>query len=146
MNKVFIDANVLVAVLNKEYPVFAAAARLLSLADLPQHKLCTTALCLAIAFYFAEKKSGRLKAREKLAVLAAKLHVVPCDEAAVSGALSNKAVLDFEDGMQYYAAVFAGCTHIVTENVSDFYFGTLPVHTCHQYLTDVVRQQQPTAK
>jgi hypothetical protein len=31
--KVFLDANILVTVLNKEYPVFPYAAKLLSLAD-----------------------------------------------------------------------------------------------------------------
>jgi len=142
MSSIFIDANVLVAVLNKEYPVFSAAARVLSLADLPQHKLCTTALCLAIAFYFAEKKCGRAKAREKLAVLAAKLHVVPCDQEAVSNALSNKSILDLEDGIQYYAALAAGCTYIITENTADFYFGKLRVYNCYQYLTEVVGPQK----
>ncbi|TAD83589.1 MAG: type II toxin-antitoxin system VapC family toxin [Bacteroidetes bacterium] len=139
MKLIFIDANVLVAVLNKEYPVFSAAARVLSLADRPGHKLCTTALCLAIAFYFAEKKCGRAKARQKLALLAEKLQVIPCDRDAVAGALANKSALDLEDGIQYYAALAAGCSHIITENTADFYFGVLQVQTCEQYLTTLVR-------
>ena len=54
--KVFLDANVLVSVLNKEYPLFPHSARILSLADQLRYQLYTTPICLAIAFYFAEKK------------------------------------------------------------------------------------------
>jgi predicted nucleic acid-binding protein len=55
--KLFLDANILVAVLNKEYPVFTYAARILSLANNKKFAVYTTPLCLAIAFYFAEKKA-----------------------------------------------------------------------------------------
>lgn len=56
MKRVFIDANVLVAVMNKEYPLFSDAARVLSLADRHDYDLFTSPFCLAIGFYFAEKK------------------------------------------------------------------------------------------
>ena len=56
MKRVFIDANVLVAVVNREYPIFSDAARVLSLADRSGYELFTSPVCLAIAFYFAEKK------------------------------------------------------------------------------------------
>ena len=55
--KVFLDANILVAVLNKEYPLFPYTARLLSLARHKEFSLITSAVCLAITFYFAEKKT-----------------------------------------------------------------------------------------
>ena len=47
---VFLDANVLVSVLNKEYPLFGFNARILSLADDRRFKLFTSPVCLAIAF------------------------------------------------------------------------------------------------
>lgn len=64
--KVFLDANILVSVINKEYPNFTYTSRVLSLIGNPQYTLYTSPLCLAIAFYFAEKKSGTLVARQKL--------------------------------------------------------------------------------
>ena len=54
--KIFLDANILVAVLNKEYPVYTYAARVVSLTNNKKHSVFTTPICLAIAFYFAEKK------------------------------------------------------------------------------------------
>jgi len=56
--KIFLDANILVSVLNKEYPVFSYSSRVLSLADNTKFKVYTSPLCLAIAFYFAEKKTN----------------------------------------------------------------------------------------
>ena len=54
--KIFLDANVLVSVLNKEYPLFTYTSRITSLADKTNFTLYTSPVCLAIAFYFAEKK------------------------------------------------------------------------------------------
>jgi predicted nucleic acid-binding protein len=65
--KVFLDANILISVLNKEYPVFTSAARILSLADNSRFQLYTSPLCLAIAFYFSGKKSGNDLAKKKIA-------------------------------------------------------------------------------
>jgi len=64
--KIFLDANILVAVLNKEYPLFSLAARILSMVDDKRFSVYTSPLCLAIAFYFAEKKSGTAAAMKKI--------------------------------------------------------------------------------
>ena len=55
--RIFLDANVLVSVLNKEYPLFTYSSRILSLADHKGYEVFTSPLCLTIAFYFAEKKN-----------------------------------------------------------------------------------------
>jgi predicted nucleic acid-binding protein len=127
--KIFLDANILVAVLNKEYPVFTYAARILSLAGSTKYKVCTSPLCLAIAFYFAEKKSGAKIAKEKIKILASHIEVTGILPDAVHKTAANKKINDFEDGMEYYAAQAAGCKVIVTENVKDFYFSEMEVLT-----------------
>lgn len=132
--KAFVDANVIIAVLNKEYPVFTHAARVLSLSDSSRFQLYTSPVCLAIAFYFSCKKSGTELAKKKMCVLAEKLKVAEIRQRDVLNAANNKKVLDFEDGMQYYAAVNAGCTCIVTEDVDDFYFSDIPVLSSSDFL------------
>lgn len=64
--KIFVDANILVSVLNKEYPLFTHSARILSLSGNNNFEIYTSPICLAIAFYFAEKKYKTKPAREKL--------------------------------------------------------------------------------
>lgn len=132
--KVFLDANILISVLNKEYPLFSYSSRLLSLADSKIFKLFTSPVCLAIAFYFAKKKSGRKMARQKIRMLISKIHITEADRKAVVLAAEHKAVEDFEDGLEYYAALNAGCQCIVTENTGDFYFSEIEVLQPHQFL------------
>ena len=45
------------ALLNKEYPVFSYAARIVSLTDNERIKIYTSPICLAIDFFFAEKNA-----------------------------------------------------------------------------------------
>lgn len=132
--KIFLDATILVTVLNKEYPVFPYAAKLLSLADKPNVKLYTSPICLAIAFYFAEKKSGRAVALKKIQVLCSKIGIAAVDESVVAQALANKSVTDFEDGLEYYAALHNQCTCLVTEDVADFSFSKMEVLRAEEFL------------
>ena len=134
MKQVFIDANVLVAVMNKEYPLFSDAARVLSFADRSDYKLFTSPVCLAIAFYFAEKKSGTSLAKVKLKLLLDHIKVTTVDDKIVRQALSNAPIHDVGDGMQYYSAILSGCTYIVTEDKDDFYFSDIDIVSCKEFL------------
>lgn len=132
--KVFLDASILVSVLNKEYPVFIHSSRILSLVGRKNTEVFTSPICLAIAFYFAEKKSGTAKAKEKITLLASKISITETGKKVVHAALKNKSVHDFEDGLEYYSAIQAGCAYIVTEDKNDFYFADVPVMTSEEFL------------
>ena len=130
---VFLDANVLVAVLNKEYPVFSYAARILSLADNPNFTIYTSPVCLAIAYYFAEKKTSAKVAKSKISLLLEHIKIADNDRLGIVKTLENKKILDFEDGLEYYAAVENNCECIVTENLKDFYFAEIKVLDCKDF-------------
>lgn len=131
--RVFLDANVIISVLNKEYPIFTYSSRILSQAHHARFQLFTTPLSLAITFYFASKKSGSKLAKRKMKMLKEHVQLALVDEDVVYKALNEKAVHDFEDGMQYYAALNAGCHCIITENNEDFYFGDLEIISCEGF-------------
>ena len=132
--KLFIDLNVLVSVLNKEYPLFTYSSRVLSLAQRTNYELVTSPLCLAIAFYFSSKKHNETIAKKKIEHLTNFLGITEINEKVVKKVLQDKRVHDFEDGMQYYSAVEAGCTIIITEDKDDFYYSTLMVKNCEELL------------
>jgi predicted nucleic acid-binding protein len=131
--RVFLDANVLVAIVNKEYPLFSHAARILSLAGTPKFEIYTSPICLAITFYFAEKKFRSAKAREKLSLLCRHINIAEATASSVKATLQNKEILDFEDGLEYYAAMEAGCNCIVTEDGDDFHFSKIEVLSCEDF-------------
>jgi predicted nucleic acid-binding protein len=132
--RIFLDANVLVTVLCNEYPRFSACARVLSLTDDPRFKVYTSPLCLAIGAYFAEKKNGKKMARKKIALLVEKLGITTVDETVTQRALDNVKVSDIEDGLQYYSAVDAKCSTIITYDKRDFHFSELEVLDGEEFL------------
>jgi predicted nucleic acid-binding protein len=132
--RVFIDANILVSVLNKEYPLFTFSSRVLSLADDKRFDLVTSPVCLAIAFYFAEKKSGTKSAKNKIGLLLQHIGITNLGEVEVKLASQNKKANDFEDAMQYYSAVNSKCKCIVTEDVGDYFYSDLEVLASEDFL------------
>jgi predicted nucleic acid-binding protein len=132
--KIFLDANILVTVLCNEYPLFSYCARVLSLCDNPRFEVYTSPICLAIAFNLAEKKNGTALAKKKIALLSKKLKLAIVDEDAVQKASSNKAINDFEDGLEYYAAINAKCKCIVTHDKDDFHFSDIDILSAEEFL------------
>lgn len=131
--RLFLDANVLVSVLNKEYPLFSYSSRILSLADSSRFKLFSSPICLAIAFYFAEKKYKAEKAKAKIHLLCLHINIAEASEKSVIKALQDKSVSDLEDGFEYYAAIESKCNCIVTEDTDDFYFSKIEVLNCESF-------------
>ncbi len=125
--KIFLDANILVSVLNKEYPLFTTTSRILSLADKNNFTLYTSPVCLAIAFYFAEKKFRSVKAKSKIEILCEHIQITSVDKNTVVKTIQSPAVSDFEDGLEYYSAEESKCNCIITEDVDDFYFSKIEV-------------------
>jgi predicted nucleic acid-binding protein len=135
--RIFIDANILVSVLNNEQPLFRFTSRILSLPDFnSKYKLYTSPICLAIAYYFAEKKCGNLRALQKIKLLSQKLKITVVSEIEVMEAANNPKIVDFEDGLQYYAALNAKCDLILTENVPDFHFSKIQVLDSEDFLVN----------
>lgn len=139
--KIFLDANILVAVLNKEYPLFSNAARILSLSGRKDYEIYTSPICLAIAYYFAEKKSGSISAKKKIALLASHINITTANEEIVLKTISNKKIIDFEDGLEYYSALGSGCKAIVTEDQGDFHFSEIEVMSCREFISTWLSSQ-----
>ena len=137
---VFVDANILVATLNKEYPLFTWSSRILSLNDKNNVRLYTSPLCLAIAFYFSGKKSGAKLAKQKIELLCNHIGITSLNEDLTKKALENKKIHDFEDGLDYYSALDSKCDFIITEDQKDFYFSEVEVVGCEEFLKRITPQ------
>ena len=124
---IFVDANILVSVLNREYPVYNYSSRILSLANKTPYSLYTSPLNLAIAFYFAQKKCSNKLAKRKIDIIQQYLKITEMNSSTVKLALENKNSEDFEDGLQYYSALNSKCDCILTEDLNDYYFSEIEV-------------------
>lgn len=133
--RVFIDANVIISVFNREYPLFIYSARILSLGNTDRFELFTSPLCLAIAFYFSSKKSGEKMAKIKIQSLLQNISLTTIDDSVVRQTADNPRINDFEDGLEYYSAIKESCKAIITEDKDDFYFSEIEVLNCSEFLT-----------
>jgi len=52
----------------------------------------------------------------------------------IEKALADKKVNDFEDGMQYYAALENRCTAIITQDTEDYYYSAIEVLDAEEFL------------
>jgi len=132
--KVFIDANIVISVFNKEYPLYIYSARILSLSGKSKFYLYTSPLCLAIAFYFSSKKSGRTKAKQKIDLLLENINLTTIDESVAKKAIKNPQIHDFEDGLEYYSAIEKSCQVIITEDKEDYFFSEIEVLNCEEFI------------
>lgn len=132
--KIFLDANVIISVVNKEYPAFTYSARILSLSGNKYYELYTSPLCLAITCYFASKKSGQALAKQKIEKLLDHLKLTTINETVVKRAIQNVEIHDFEDGLEYYSAIDKSCDIIITENKADFFFSNIEVLSCEEFI------------
>ena len=94
MIKAFTDANILVSVLNKEYPSFTHTSRILSLKEKARVRVFTSPICIAIAYYLAEKKQ-RGTAKQKLQALCKHMEIAESSRTSVQSAFSNLSSEDF---------------------------------------------------
>jgi len=138
--KLFTDANILVSVINHEYPLYNYAARILSLANTKNFEIYTSPLNLAIAFYFAQKKCKAQRAKQKIEIIQKHLQITEMNAAIVGLALQNKQVQDFEDGLQYYSALNSNCDCIVTEDVGDYYYSDIEVISSKDFMLKYLLQ------
>jgi predicted nucleic acid-binding protein len=134
VQKIFLDANILVTVLCNEYPRFGPCARVLSLVDDPRFEVYTSPLCMAIGAYYAGKKNGKKLARKKITLLGEKLHMTNMGQNAMQRTLADPRILDIEDGLQYHSALDAKCGFIVTYDRKDFHFADIPVMDAEDFL------------
>ena len=140
--RIFVDTNILVSVLNKEYPLFTHTSRILSLADHKQFEVFTSPVCLAIAFYFAEKKHKTKIARQKIEILCEHLLIAEATKTSVTKTVNNNRINDFEDGLEYYAALESKCTCIITEDINDFYFSEIEVLTSNNFFEKYMHKKK----
>jgi len=132
--KLFADANILVSVINHEYPLYNYAARILSLANTNNFEIYTSPLNLAIAFYFAQKKCKAQRAKQKIEIIQKHLQITEMNATIVGLALQNKQVEDFEDGLQYYSALNSNCDCILTEDAGDYYYSEIEVISSKDFM------------
>ena len=131
--KVLIDLNVLLDVLQARQPHAEAAAAVLAAAEQGKIEGWLAAHSITTLYYLYAKARSPEAARNALAALLSFLHVAPVNESVIRQAL-GLTYKDFEDAVQMAAALQVGAACVITRNTKDFQPGPLPAYAPAEYL------------
>jgi predicted nucleic acid-binding protein len=137
MIKLFIDSDIILDILLQRQHYFEAAADLYKLCGTEIHQAYTSVHSILNVHYVARKIHGERLSRQAIQSVTEVVKVV--DE---NGSLIQQALLsdfpDFEDAVQYFAALSVGCDYIVTRNIKDYKHSVIPVTTAEQFLKETL--------
>ncbi len=136
MIRVFLDTNILLDIIEGRQKFLQAASNVFDLGVRGQIQMFATPLTFANCVYTARKNVGYEHAVNGLKCLKSYVKTATMDDTQVNDALSS-GMPDFEDMLQYEAAVAAKCDAIVTRDKKrHFPSDGLPVLTPESFLNN----------
>jgi len=132
MIKAFVDSDIISDALLRREPFYLPAINLLDLAHEGQIELCVSSVAFVNVNYFLLKASLTNRI-ELLLRLRSIMPVINVNESIIDLGLKST-FSDFEDAVQYYAAVSAKADYIITRNTKDYTHSAIPVLTAEQFL------------
>jgi predicted nucleic acid-binding protein len=131
--KAFFDTNVILDVLLHRAPHYQDSVLVWTLAEKGQVEGYISATSFTNIFYVVRKLIDVATAGIAVRSLRGAFHVATCDERVILQALDS-GLPDFEDAVQFFSAVGAGASCIITRNQEHFPKGDLPVLSPSEFL------------
>lgn len=138
MKRVFLDTNVALDFVLERIPFVDDAEEIFAMASEEGIQLLMSAMSFPNMSYIARKQYPGKTIYSVLKQLRQLVELVPVSIEVLDNALLLEAD-DFEDALQYFSAISAGSDCIVTRNVKDFSFTTIPVMTPAAFI-DMIEQ------
>lgn len=132
----FVDTDIVLDLLARREPFYGPAARLFSEAESGNLTLCVSSLTFSNLFYLLRKQVSGRHAQELLRTFKQLVTVVAVDDAIVEQALHGE-FTDFEDALQYFSALSAGCSTLITRNIRHYRKTIIRVVTAEGYFAAV---------
>jgi predicted nucleic acid-binding protein len=129
---VFVDTDIVLDLLARREPFYDVAARLFSRAETGSIFLSVSSLTFANLFYILRKQVSAKHAHDVLRNFKQLVTVLPVDDATIEQAL-NAGFTDFEDAIQYFSALSADCSALLTRNGRHFRKAAISIFTAEAY-------------
>ena len=126
--RVLVDVNVILDVVAKREPHYAASARVWAAIEVGRAKGIIAAHGVTTLYYLISRQLGPKSANVIIGELLSVFEVATVDGGVLVAALAL-GWPDFEDAVQMTAAASAGADYLVTRNVRDFKSGVVSVVT-----------------
>ena len=135
--KVLIDTNIVLDYLLRREEFIEDSAELFQAIDSNRIVGYVTATTLTDIFYIARKHTRSIEqARQVVSDILIVMEICPVNRTTLESALAS-GIADFEDAVQYFSALQADCSIIITRNEKDFKYSSLPIMTAEEYLSSI---------
>ena len=136
MEVVFIDTNIIIDFITERQPFDEAANNIFSLAENKDILLVTSSLSFANAYYVIGKSkvNSKEELRKTFTSLKMLIEIIPVTSSIIDKSLADLLFSDFEDAIQYYAAIKKNCYCIITRNLKHFKKSKIPVFSSMDFI------------
>jgi len=126
--RVLLDSDVVLDYLADRTPFAVEAEKIFNLIEMGRAQGFVSALSFTNMHYFLRKKLGGAGSVKILEKFRAMVSVLPVDDKIIARALTSD-FGDFEDAVQYYAAMHGRVAAIVTRNLKDYKKSEIKVYS-----------------
>ena len=123
---VFVDTDIILDLLARREPFYLSAARFFARVERGEITACVSSLTFANLYYILRKAGSSAMAVQTLKKFRQLVTVLPVDDRILAQALDSE-FPDFEDAIQYYAALNKKISCLVTRNIKDYRKATIVV-------------------
>lgn len=120
MRRALVDTNVLLDVLSEREPFYPSSAAVWAMAETGKITAAISAISFNNIFYIVNRFADPATARNAVSALRDVFEVMPVNGQIINQAVDDPDMQDFEDAIQFYSAIHAEATHLITRNCSDF--------------------------
>jgi predicted nucleic acid-binding protein len=136
MEQVFVDCDICLDLLTARQPHYKAAAHLFSLSDKGKLKIFVSSLVFSNLHYLLGREFSPREARRMLITFKVLVSVVAVDDKIIELALGSD-FKDFEDAIQYFAAIEHNIGILLTRNLKDYKDADISVLTAEAFLSTI---------
>jgi predicted nucleic acid-binding protein len=133
MKNIFVDTNILLDVLTNRQAHLQEASTIWTLCETGAIRGHVSVISYNNIFYVAKKLHGRKAAYGMLALLRGVFHPVTLDEQGIQQA-KDAGFADFEDAIQFHAAIRCAAEALITRNPGDFPNSGPPILSPREFL------------
>ncbi len=131
--KVYVDCDIVLDLLTQRQPFFSYAASFFKQVENKKIKAYASPLIFTNVHYILRKIFSAKETKNKLLKLRLLFSLVSIDEHILDLALSS-GFSDFEDAVNYYAAIENNIPIYITRNKKDYKKAQIPVYTAKEFL------------
>lgn len=131
--KIFLDVNVLIDVVQNREGFVEPASKVLQLGIDGDCELCASDVTMVTVSFYAKKNRTTEQLYEVMRGLRDMIDVISTGASAIDWAL-QQGNRDFEDAVQYYAAMRCDAEYIITRNERDYPYTEIPAISPLEFL------------